>query len=267
MRRRNNPRGEMPFLDHLEEFRWRVLKSLGALLVGCLVGFLLVHYLSVTELLVGPIRPYLETQGGRLAAFSPLTPFFLELKLALISGVILAFPIIVYQVWAFLSPALESRERRVIIPALYMGLVLFSVGVGLAYSILPMSLDFLFRFQEDYLNLVIGADEYLAFVVRLLIAFGVLFELPVVVMILTALGLVTPDFLRAKRRHAIVAITVAAAFLSPGDVVLITVLMMAPLVLLYEFSILLSSMIYRGRAEENRILPSEEPPDGAVEMS
>ena len=270
--RHTNVRGEMPFLDHLEELRWRILKSLSALFLSVIVGFLLVHYLRVTELLVHPIRPFLTSQGGKLAAFSPLTPFFLELKLALIVGILLAFPILVYQVWAFLSPALERHERRVIIPAMYMGLVLFCAGAVLAYLILPISLDFLFRFQSDYLNLVIGANEYLSFVVRLLLAFGIIFELPVVVMILSALGLVTPQFLRAQRRVAIVAITVVASFLSPGDVIIVTVLMMAPLILLYEFSILLSAMITKGREERNRILDQESAdagsaPEGAVQTS
>ena len=249
--RHTNFRAEMPFLDHLEELRWRILKSLATLFLSVIVGFLFVHYLNVTVLLVRPIEPFLGSQGGRLAAFSPLTPFFLELKLALIVGLLLAFPIIVYQVWAFLSPALEKQERRVIIPALYMGLVLFSLGALLAYLILPISLDFLFAFQADYLNLVIGANEYLSFVVRLLLAFGIIFELPVVVLILSVLGLVTPTFLRTKRRFAIVGITVAASFLSPGDVGIVTVLMMAPLILLYEFSILLSAMVWRrARARE-----------------
>jgi sec-independent protein translocase protein TatC len=131
-----------------------------------------------------------------------------------------------------------------------------------------VSLHFLFGFQEDFLALTIGADEYLSFVVRLLVGFGLIFELPVVVLILSALGLVTPRFLRSKRRHAVVLITVAASFLSPGDVIMVTILMMVPLILLYEFSILLSVLVTRGRErDEERTIhaPGAEPPDGAVE--
>ena len=262
--RHTNAKGEMPFLDHLEELRWRIFKSLAALFACAVVGFLLVHYLPVTEVLIRPIRPFLEHQEGKLTALSPLEPFFLELKLALIVGILFAFPIIVYQVWAFLSPALERHERRVIIPALYMGLVLFAIGATMAYLILPISLEFLFGFQQDYLTLQIRSSDYLGFVIRLLVAFGVIFELPVVVMILSVLGLVTPKFLRTQRRFAIVGITVLASFLSPGDVIIVTVMMMAPLILLYEFSILLSAAITRGREERNRLL-DEEPPEGAVE--
>lgn len=258
-------RGEMPFLDHLEELRWRILWSLLALVLCSVVGFLLVHYLGVMEILIRPIRPLLE-EGNRLKYFSPADPFFITLKLALVVGIILAFPVMVYHVWSFMSPALEKHERRVIIPALYMGLVLFCLGVAMAYYLaLPLSLVFLMGFQTEYLEQSIEVGRYLGFVTRLLVAFGVVFELPVVVMILTALGLITPEFLRSKRRHAIVAITVLASLLSPGDVITVTVLMMAPLILLYEFSIIMSVLISRRREAHEALRASDEPPPGAVE--
>lgn len=256
-------RGEMPFLDHLEELRWRILWSLMALVIASVAGFVLVHYFGVMDILIRPIRPLLE-EGQRLKYFSPADPFFITLKLAVVVGVILSFPVIVYHVWSFLSPALEKHERRVIIPSMYMGLVLFCAGVAMAYYLaLPLSLVFLMGFQADYLEQSIEVGRYLGFVTRLLIAFGVVFELPVVVMILTALGLVTPEFLKSKRRHAIVAITVLASLLSPGDVITVTILMMAPLILLYEFSIVMSRLISR-RREREQLKASMEPPAGAV---
>ena len=263
-----NPRGEMPFLDHLEEVRWRIFKAGGALIAGFIVGFVIVHYYRVMELLIRPIRPYLPT--GQLNVFSPATPFFIEIKLAFIVGIILAFPVVLYQLWAFLSPALERRERRIIIPALYMGMVLFATGAGLAYMIaLPLTLRFFYGFQSDFLEWTIGVDQHLAFTVRLLLAFGVMFELPVVIMILSALGLVTPAFLRAKRRHAIVIITVVAAFLSPGDVLAVTALLMFPLIILYEVSIVLAVFVRKKPSDETSSAEVEPPggpaPEGAVE--
>mgnify|MGYP006296950645 CR=1 FL=1 len=264
-------RGEMPFLDHLEELRWRILWSVLAVFVGAVVGFLMVHYLGVMEVLIRPIQPMLG-EGERLKYLSPADPFFLVLKLSVILGVVLASPIVIYQIWAFLSPALEEHERKVIIPALYLGLVLFCAGVAMAYFIaLPVTLRFLMGFLPGFLEQQIVAGPYLAFVTKLLIAFGVVFELPVVVMILTAMGLLTPDCLREKRRHAVVAITVLASFLSPGDVITVTLLMMIPLVLLYELSIILSGLIYRGRLKreaEEREREEEsrkEPPSDVVE--
>lgn len=257
-------RGEMPFLDHLEELRWRILWSLLALVICSVVGFVIVYYFGVLELLIRPIRPLLD-EANRLKYFSPVDPFFITLKLALVVGIILAFPVIVYQVWGFLAPALERHERRVIIPSLYLGLVLFAAGVAMAYFVaLPLSLIFLMGFQADYLEQSIEVGRYLGFVTRVLVAFGLVFELPVVVMILTALGLITPDGLRSKRRHAIVAITIVASMLSPGDVITVTVLMMAPLILLYEFGIVLSSTIHR-RRERHQLQASADPPPGAVE--
>lgn len=265
-RPRSNPLGEMPFLDHLEELRWRIFYMLIAVGIGTVVGFLLVQYLGVLEILIRPIRPMLQT--GELAYFSPATPFFVTLKLALVVGILLAFPIVVYQVWAFLSPGLKQEEKRVIIPSLYFSLVLFCLGVAMAYFfVLPIALIFLAGFQQQFLVPTIEVGEYLTFVTRILIAFGAVFQLPVVVMILSAMEIVTPAFMRRTRRHSIVAITVLASLLTPGDIAS-TLLMMAPMVILYEISILISVVIYRRKAERERdLVASEEPPAGAVEAS
>ena len=259
---RQNPKGEMPFLDHLEELRWRILWSLAAIILGAVVGYVLVQRFGVMEILISPARDYLV--DGKLVFLSPVDGFFVTIKLAVLTGLILTSPIIIYQIWAFLSPALEKHEKRVIVPSLYFGLILFAAGVWLAYAIaLPVTMPFLMGFQTEFLAPTIEVNKYMGFVTKLLLAFGIVFELPVVVMILSALGLVTPTFLRSKRRHAIVGITVLASFLSPGDVITVTVLMMVPLILLYEVSIVLSQMIYR-RREANVIQPPDTPPEGAI---
>ena len=252
----------MPFLDHLEELRWRILWSLLAIFAGSVVGFILVLRFEVLDIL---INPFYEVMGEeeRLVFLSPTEPFFLLLRVGILSGVVLVSPIIVYQIWAFLSPALERHEKRAIIPALYLGVVLFAAGVLMAYYMaLPVTLRFLLFFGTDYFDPMLRAGDYFGFVTKLLMAFGVLFELPVVIMILSALGLVTPAFLRAKRRHAIVIITILASLLSPGDVVTVTAMMMIPMVFLYEFSILLSVVITR-RRRARKI--GGDPPDGSVE--
>lgn len=240
-----NP-GEMPFLDHLEELRWRALWSLLAVVVGAIAGFILVDKMEAMTLLIRPIEPFLD--GGKLKYLSPTDPFFVTLKLALITGLVLASPIVIYQVWAFLAPALMPSEKRVIVPALYMGVVLFVLGVVMSYEIvLPMTLRFTMGFQTEFLEQSIVIGPYMAMVTRLLLAFGIVFELPVVILILSALGLVTPEFLASKRRHAVAGITILAAVLTPGDVITVTLMMMVPLVLLYELSILLSRIVSRRR--------------------
>lgn len=270
-----NTRGEMPFLDHLEELRWRILWSLVAVIVGTCIGFFLVTYYEALEILMRPIRAARDNPNLQLIYLSPADPFFVTIRLAIYIGIILALPILIYNVWAFLSPALEKREKRAILPALYLGVLLFAAGVALAYfAALPVTLEFFQGFMTESLVGQLEINNTLGFVVKMLLAFGVVFELPIVILILSALGLVTPEFLREKRRHAIVLITVLASFITPGDAITLTVMMMFPLILLYELGIFLSVGIYRRRRKRERELeeeyekkysPSEEPPVGAVE--
>jgi sec-independent protein translocase protein TatC len=237
---------EMPFLDHLEELRWRLLWGLLAIALGALAGFALVMYFDVLGILIEPIQPFLE--GTKLKYLSPTDPFFITIQLALLVGFLLALPVLAYQVWGFLAPALLPSERRVIIPSLYLGLVLFAIGVLMAYQlVLPMTLRFTMGFQTESLEQSIVVGEYLSVVTRLLLAFGIVFELPIVILILSVLGVVTPEFLASKRRHAIVAITVLSAVITPGDVITVTLMMMVPLVFLYEVSIVLSRIVTRKR--------------------
>jgi len=257
----------MPFLDHLEELRWRILWSLIAIVIGTGIGLGLVYYFPVLELLVEPIRKAWSDPDLHLIYLSPATPFFVLLKLGIAVGLILAFPIVIYQIWAFLAPALERREKRAIVPALYLGLVLFIAGAALAYFVaLPVTLQFFQRFLTESLEGQLEINATLAFIVKLLLAFGVVFELPVVIMVLSVMGLVTPAFLRSKRRHAIVLITILASFITPGDALTLTVMMMFPLVLLYEFGILLSVGVWKGKARrEEEFEAGLEAPSGALE--
>jgi sec-independent protein translocase protein TatC len=237
--------GEMPFLDHLEELRWRILWSLAALVVTTGLGFYLVTQFNVLGILIQPVCPFVE--DCRLKFLSPMDPFFITLKLAVLVGLVLAAPIIVYQIWAFLSPALLPSERRAIVPSLYLGVVLFAAGVLMAYFIvLPLALGFSMSFQTDALEQSIVAGEYLGVATRLLLAFGIVFEMPVVILVLSLLGLVTPEFLKAQRRYAVAIINVLSCMITPGDVGS-SIFMMIPLFILYEVSIVLSRVVSRRR--------------------
>jgi sec-independent protein translocase protein TatC len=238
--------GDMPFLDHLEELRWRILWSLIAIVVFTVIGYFLVTRYELLQVLEAPIAPMLG--DSKLKYLSPTDPFFVTLKLALVVGLVLSSPIVGYQLWAFLSPALRPTEKRAIVPALYFGLALFLTGVAMAYYIaLPVTLQFTMGFQTESLEQSIVIGEYFSVVIRLLLAFGLVFEMPVLILALTLVGLVTPEFLAAKRRHAIALITVVSALITPGDVLTITALMMVPLILLYELSITLSRVVVRRR--------------------
>lgn len=242
-----------------------------ALVVSSIIAFGLVYYFDVLNLLVEPIRDAYGDPNLRLIYLSPADPFFVSLRLAIYGGLILSFPIIVYHVWAFLSPALEKDEKKAIMPALYLGLLLFIAGVALAYfAALPVTLEFFKAFLATSLEGQLEINATLGFIVKMLIAFGAVFELPIVILALSLMGLVTPEFLRSKRRHAVVGITILASFITPGDAITLTIMMMLPLVLLYEFGIFLSAGVYRRRAKAERELEEEyeastEPPAGSVE--
>ncbi len=262
-----NLRGEMPFLNHLEELRWHILWSVLSVTVGAVIGFALVYYFGVLDLLIEPVRVAAGDPDLKLQYLSPADSFFVTLKLAIYSGFIMAFPIVAYHTWSFLSPALEKREKRLIVPALYLGMLLFIAGMALAYfAALPVTLEFFQKFQTDALAANYEINATLGFIVKLLLAFGIVFELPIVIMVLSMMGLVTPKFLRTKRRHAIVLITIVASFITPGDVVVLTIMMMVPLVGLYELGIFLSWLIYRGKAQREKELEADlTPPTDSIE--
>ncbi len=235
----------MPFLDHLEELRWRILYSLLAVVLCTLVGWLIVERVDVIGLLTRPIAPLIP--GGKLRVTSPTEPFFITLRFAFVLGLLLASPVVIYQAWAFLAPALYARERRLIVPALSVGVLLFLGGAAVAYQwVLPRALAVLLSFQRNVFDPLITADKYFAFAAQLIIAFGVVTELPLVIVILASLGLVTPQFLARHRRYALVLAAVAAALLTPPDAVSM-LLMMVPLLLLYEVSILCAWVVTRRR--------------------
>ena len=239
----------MPFLEHLEELRWRILWSLAALLVGTAVGFWAVQHFDIVGLLKRPIAGYLPA-SGKLFFTHPTDAFFVIFKLSLIVGAVLASPVIVWQAWAFFSPALYAREKRYIVPTLFGGLLLFVLGVLLSYSwVLPAAFRILLGFQTADFEPIITADNYFGFAMQLILAFGLAFELPLVIMVLSLFGVVTPRFLSTNRRYWVVIAAVAAAVITPTPDALTMLVMMVPLILLYELGIVLARIVTRAKKE------------------
>lgn len=235
---------EMPFLDHLEELRRRILKSLAALTVGVIVAFALITKFQVVEFLARPVLPFLS--GGQLVYTSPADAFKIVMGLAFALGLIIALPVVLWQLWAFISPGLYRHEKRVVVPMIFFATLLFLGGVALSYLvILPLTLRFLLSFQSDVLAPFITASGYFGMATSMSLAFGAVFELPIVILALTALGIVTPRMLHTFRRHALVVCVVLAAFITPGGDPVSLAAMSLPLYLLYEFSVLISEVIYR----------------------
>jgi len=243
--RLRNAKGEMPFLDHLEELRWRILWSLLALIAGSVIGFFLLQRFDVFTLLKDPIAPYLPE--GKLFITRPTDAFLITLKLAIVIGAVLASPVILAQVWKFLAPALYENERRYIVPTLIAGLGLFLAGVAMAYLwVLPAVFKILYGFRVGDIEWIITAGEYFAFATQVILAFGIMFQLPVVMVLLTSIGLVRPAAFARQRPIALVIAAIVAALLTPPDVFSM-MMMMVPLLLLYEVGIIVSRIVVKRR--------------------
>ena len=253
---------EMPFLDHLEELRWRIIWSLAALVVGVGVGFFLVLKFHLLVWMQGPMLPYLH--GRRLMYTHPGEGFSILIQSAIIVGVVIALPVILYQVWIFLSPALYQKEKRIAVPVILGAMLLFIAGAVLAwYFVLPMTLKFLSAIGDEAFDQMITASDYFGFVSSMVLAMGAVFELPIAILILSAIGLVTPKFLSKYRRHALLASYLAAAIITPGDLFISSVALMVPLYLLYELSIGLSYIVYRRRKAAAAANEAEQAASGA----
>lgn len=246
MRRIERNSAEMPFLDHLEELRWRIIWSTLAVVASMALGFYVVLHYDVLTLLEKPILQYLN--GHRLVATHPTDGLQMTISAAMWIGCVLAFPVVLYQLWLFLSPALYPREKRLLMAALAGGVLLFVSGALFAYHIvLPVTIPWLIGMMGTALDPMITGENYFGFLFSTVLTFGLAFELPVVVLLLAAAGLVTPEFLSRYRRHAIVFIVVASAFLTPGDFAWGTIALSISLYALYEVSVLLARVIWSRR--------------------
>lgn len=244
--------GEMPFLDHLEELRWRIIYSLVALIVCVGIGFWVSLQFDAVGILAAPVKPLIPEH--KLVYTHPSEGFTIILDCAMTIGFVLAAPVILYQIWCFLAPALHRHEKRIALGVLYSGVLLFVGGAALAYfEVIPLALPWLFNFGGPSLVPLITAEEYFNFVFAMVLTFGVSFELPIVILALAALNIVTPQFLSKYRRHAIVLIVIIGAFLTPGDMVWTTIALSVPLYALYELSVLAAYLIYRKKTRTRAI--------------
>jgi sec-independent protein translocase protein TatC len=257
-----NGSGEMPFLDHLEELRWRIVWVLGAAVVGMILGFFIVLKYKLILLLQQPIAPYLG--GRKLMVTHPTDTMSITLTMAVTVGLIIASPVIIYQVWAFLSPALHRHEKKVVMPVIGGAVLLFVLGVSLAwFFVLPLCLRFLMTWQIESFDNMITASDYFGFVLTMALTFGATFELPMLILGLAALGLVTPKFLRKFRPYALALSFLVSAVVTPGDILIPTLALTAPLYLLYELSLILSSVIFRKREARAFAADHSATPDAA----
>jgi sec-independent protein translocase protein TatC len=242
-----------PFLSHLEELRKRLVVC--AIAVGA--GFVLSYIFSeqLFSVLTLPLTEVLPPESKLIFTSLP-EMFIVYIKAALIAGIILASPVIFYEIWLFVTPGLYQTEKRYAIPFVLFSSILFSSGALFGYFIVfPYGFKFFMGFATEDIQALPSVKEYFSFAIRLLMAFGLVFEMPVVVFFLTKIGLITPEVMKKYRKFAILGAFIVAAILTPPDAA--TQLMMAvPIIILYELSIFIGKGAYRKRKESSE---KEEP--------
>ena len=229
-----NDEDKQPFTNHLDELRKRLITSFVAVGIGFVASYAFKEKLFY--ILVAPLQNAMKSGDTLIYTHLP-EAFFTFLKTALISGILLASPVLLYQFWMFIAPGLYDREKKLMIPILFLSTLFFTGGALFGYFIVfPWGFKFFLSFATDTIRPMPSMREYLGFASKLLLAFGIVFELPLVITFLAKLGIVSVEFLKRNRKYAILIFFVGAAMLTPPDVV--TQIMMAfPLMLLYEISI------------------------------
>ena len=233
-RRRNEPPkpvAEMSLTGHLVELRNRLYISALSLVPGTILGFIFAG--NIIHVIVAPLPK------GHLVAFGLTEPFMIDMQVALVVGVITAMPVLLYQFWRFISPGLTDRERSAARPWVPLALVFFVIGVGVAYFILPYATGFLFTFQTEDIQLMLSAESYFGFITILFLAFGVTMEFPILLVLLSKVGIVTSKKLRSSRRMAVLGIVIFSAIITPGADLVSPIVMAVVMYGLYEVSIVM----------------------------
>jgi sec-independent protein translocase protein TatC len=204
----------MSLLEHLEELRSRIIVIAVAILVAAVAGFIL------AEPLITLLRAPLPEKGAELIQTSVGEAFGVRMQLALMSGVAMAMPVILYEAWAFITPGLTRGERRLIWPLLGVAILLFAAGVALGYLLIPVAVNFLLDFSLEGVEPLLGLGDYVGFVTTFLLAFGIALELPVILFLLARLGILSYAFLARRRRWVVLLIALFAIMITPGDIVI-----------------------------------------------
>jgi sec-independent protein translocase protein TatC len=238
---------KIPFTEHLEELRKRLIVCFIAVGVGFVLSYGFKEKLF--QILTRPLIRVMQT-GDKLIFTGLPEAFFTYLKVAFLSGIILAAPVIFYEFWMFVAPGLYDKEKRLMVPVVVLSTVFFVGGAFFGYFIVfPFGFKFFLGFASETIRPLPSMREYLGFASKLLLAFGIVFELPLIITFLAKLGMVSVSFLKKNRKYAILLFFVGAAILTPPDVV--TQIMMAlPLILLYEISIIGARIFGKKNFEE-----------------
>lgn len=234
----------MPLVQHLEELRQALIKSLIAVSITSVAG-----WWFRTDLLGILARPVTD-RGYKLVYITPLEPFYTQMKLAIMAGFMIALPFVLWQVWGFIRPALQPHERKYLKVVVPLSVFQFLLGITFAYfSVFKIGINFFIDIGQGTAVPTLSMGNYLGFAASFLLPFGLVFELPLVMVFLARTGIVEPGFFAKKRKYALLLIFVAAAILTPGPDILSQLFMGVPLYLLYEISIALARFTSRNRKQ------------------
>lgn len=241
----------MTLVEHLEELRYRLMVALGAIAVGSVVGWFLFD--GVVDLLLNPYCDYWETVPARVRPTSECTLFYsgalepalIKFKLVGFLGLFIALPVVLYQLWRFIVPGLTDRERKLAIPFVVSSVLLFALGAAFAYWTLPKALGFLLGFAGQQFVPLLTGDRFLSFVMLVALSFGISFEFPIVLIFLTAAGVISTAQLRQWRRGAILFIAIFAAIITPSSDPYTMLAMSIPMWLFYEAAIIVGRLLKR----------------------
>jgi len=203
----------MGLLEHLEELRSRIIVIAIAVALAGVVGFLL------ADPIIALLRAPIDDRGAELIQTGVGEAFGVTIQLALVTGIAFAMPVILYEIWAFVTPGLTRPERRLVWPLLAVAVALFAAGVALGYVLLPLAIGFLLDFQIEGVEPLLGLGDYIGFVTLFLLAFGVALQFPVILFVLARVGILSYAFLSSRRRWVILLIGLFAVLITPGDIV------------------------------------------------
>jgi sec-independent protein translocase protein TatC len=253
--RRKTPdekQGTMSLIDHLRELRHRLVICLWALVVGSVIGFVL--YGPAMELIQQPYCDFLrenpdkapfENEGCSLVFLGAIDGFLITVKVVLFLALVVALPVVLYQLWAFIVPGLTSRERRWALPFVALSVLLFLLGGLFAYLTLPKALGFLLSVGGDFVSPLLTVDKYVGFVIFTILAFGLGFEFPILLISLSAAGVLSTATMRRYRRQVILGLAIFAAVITPSPDPISMMALLVPLYLFYEAAIIVSRLLKR----------------------
>jgi sec-independent protein translocase protein TatC len=259
------PEDRLTLLEHLDELRKRIFVCIIAATLGVVLAALFNSFMF--EILLHPLRavPNLPESATEITTFSPAEPFMVSLKVWVVGGLILSAPVLIYELWAFLAPAFSANEKKYFYPVVFATTILFFLGCALAYFlVLPKGLSFLLTFSSGFFNVQLRAQEYFTFMALFILAFGVVFELPVILVLLAKVGVIDDKWLKKNRRWAVLAMAFAAAVITPSQDAFSMLAMFVPLYVLYEVSVVVARFVQPKGVETSAVEDSRDEGDDSA---